>query len=65
MKPPEMLGISKLEALVGKKLFAELCTDNIIKPQGKLTLAPESDRRPEVNTFALAQSDFAEPIDTD
>lgn len=65
MKPPEMLGISKLEALVGKKLFAELCKDYIIKPQGKLTLAPESDRRPEANTFALAQSDFAEPIDTD
>lgn len=63
MKPREMLGISKLEALVGKKLFGELCKDYLIKPMGKLTLAPESDRRPEVNTLALAQSDFASPIE--
>lgn len=65
MKPREMLGISKLEALVGKKLFAELCKDYLVKPAGKLTLAPESDRRPEVSTLALAQSDFASPIEID
>lgn len=59
MKPREMQGISKLEALVGKKLFAELCKDYLIKPAGKLTLAPESDRRPEVSTLQLAQADFA------
>ena len=63
MKPREMLGISKLEALVGKKLFAVLCKDYLVKPMGKLTLAPESDRRPEVSTFMIAQSDFATPID--
>lgn len=63
MKPREMLGISKLEALVGKKQFATLCKDYLIKPQGKLTLAPEDDRRPAVNTLALAQSDFASPIE--
>jgi hypothetical protein len=63
MEPRKMLGISKLEALVGKKLFAELCKDYLIKPTGKLTLAPESDRRPAVNTLALAQSDFASPIE--
>ena len=62
MKPREMLGISKLEALVGKKLFADLCKDYLVKPMGKLTLAPESDRRPEVSTLAIAQGDFAEPI---
>lgn len=63
MKPREMLGISKLEALVGKKLFADLCKDYLIKPQGKLTLAPESDRRPEVNTIELAAADFSVPIE--
>jgi hypothetical protein len=62
MKPREMLGISKLEALVGKKLFAEICKEYLIKPQGKLTLAPEDDRRPELNTLSLAQSEFARPI---
>lgn len=65
MKPREMLGISKLETLVGKKLFADLCKDYLIKPTGKLTLAPESDKRPEVNSLALAQSDFAEPIEVE
>jgi hypothetical protein len=63
MKPREMLGISKLEALVGKKLFADLCKEYLVKPMGKLTLAPESDRRPEVSTLALAQGDFASPIE--
>lgn len=63
MKPREMLGISKLEALVGKKNFAELCRDYLIKPPGKLTLAPESDRRPEVNTIELAAADFSTPIE--
>lgn len=63
MTPREMLGISKLEALVGKKLFADLCKDYLVKPMGKLTLAPESDRRPEVNTLAIAQGDFAESIE--
>lgn len=63
MKPREMHGISKLEALVGKKVFAEICKDYIVKPQGKLTLAPESDRRPEVNTVELAIADFSTPIE--
>ena len=62
MKPPQMHGITKLESLVGKKLFGELCKEYLIKPQGKLTIAPESDRRPEINTLAIAQSDFALPI---
>mgnify|MGYP003288810333 CR=1 FL=1 len=59
MKPREMLGISKLEALIGKKLFAELCKEYLVKPAGKLTLVPESDRRPEISTLAIAQGDFA------
>ena len=65
MKPREMLGISKLEALVGKKLFADLCADYLIKPPGKLTFAPESDRRPEVNSLAIAQGEFVNPIDSE
>lgn len=65
MTQPVLLGISKLESLVGKKLFSELCKDYIIKPAGNLTLAPESDRRPALNTLQIAQSDFAEPIKED
>lgn len=58
MKSPEMLGISKLESLVGKKLFGQLCQEYLIKPQGKLTMAPESDRRPGVDALTIAQNDF-------
>lgn len=63
MKPAEMLGISKLEAIVGKKKFAELCKDYLVKPCGKLSMAPEDDRRPEASTLATAQSDFANSIE--
>lgn len=63
MKPRELLGISKLEALVGKKLFAELFADYLIKPQGKLTLVPDTDRRPAINNCDVARLDFAEPIE--
>lgn len=63
MKPQEIQGITNLEKIVGKKLFGELCKEYLIKPMGKLTLAPESDRRPEVNTLELAQSEFSTPID--
>lgn len=63
MKPREMLGLSALEALVGKKLFADLCKDYLLKPPGKLTLALESDRRPEASTLAITQNDFASPIE--
>ena len=59
MKPQEMQGISKLETIIGKKLFADVCKEYLIKPSGKLTLAPEDDKRPEVSTLALAQNDFA------
>ena len=62
MKPQEMQGISKLEALVGKKLFGNLCSEYLIKPQGKLTLTKDDDRRPEVSLLAIAQDDFALPI---
>lgn len=65
MKPRELLGISGLEKIVGKKLFAELCKDYIIKPMGKLTVAEESDRRPAVNTVDIAISEFAESIKED
>lgn len=60
LKPQQMHGITKLESLVGKKAFCELCKEYIIKPQGKLTMAPNDDRRPEIST---TQSDFAIPIE--
>lgn len=52
MKPEELKGISDLEKVVGKKKFNELCGEYIVKPQGKPTLVPESDKRPAYNAAA-------------
>lgn len=41
------LSLSKLEKVVGKKEFGAILKDEIVKPQGKPTLAPESDKRKE------------------
>lgn len=48
--------LTELEKLLGKKPFAEILGDQIVKPQGKPTLAPFSDKREPYNTAA---SDFA------
>lgn len=42
----KLLGISKMEKLLGKKKMAEIIGDLIEKPQGSPTLVPESDKRP-------------------
>lgn len=55
LKPTELRTITDLEKLVGKKKFTALCGDSIVKPQGKPTLVPESDRRPPYNA---ASADF-------
>ena len=56
-KPQELLSITELEKLVGKKHFASLCSQWISKPQGKPTLVPESDKRQAINTV---EDDFAD-----
>lgn len=53
-----LLGITKMEKLLGKKRFAELLDSLVIKPAGKPCLVPESDKRPEINSTAAAQADF-------
>ena len=55
MKPAELKGISDLEKMVGKKKFNELCGGCIVKPQGKPTLVPDTDKR---STFNSATDDF-------
>ena len=53
----KLLGITAMTALLGKSKFEELLGSLIVKPQGKPTLAPLSDRRPAMNTAA---DDFEE-----
>lgn len=55
IKPTELRSLTDLEKIVGKKAFTALCGDYIVKPQGKPTLVPDSDKRPELN---MAASDF-------
>lgn len=44
-KPREVLGITAMTKLLGKKRFDELLGDHVHKPEGKPTLVPESDKR--------------------
>lgn len=54
-KPKELKTITTLEKALTKKGFEALVGDLIIKPAGKPTLVPESDKRPE---WSSAEEDF-------
>lgn len=51
----KLTGITNMETAIGKKEVVRLLGDYIEKPQGKPTLAPESDKRP---VFNSAKADF-------
>lgn len=50
--------ITNIEKLIGKKRFADILNDVVIKPQGKPTLVPESDKRQAMG-YQQAVSDFS------
>ena len=54
-----LVGITEMEKLMGKKKFAEVLGKLVCKPQGKITLVTESDKRQEIQT-ATAEADFKE-----
>jgi hypothetical protein len=56
--PRKLKGITDLEKYLSKKTFNELIGEMIVKPQGKPTLVPVEDKRPELNTAANAADDF-------
>lgn len=58
-KPAELKTITDLEKLLTKKGFKTLLGDLVVKPQGKPTLAPLSDKRPE---FSSAKNDFKDLV---
>lgn len=61
-KPQELIGITEMTKLIGKKKFEELLAGLVIKPEGKATLVPESDKRPELNQVEKIKSEFEEEI---
>lgn len=54
-----LVGITEMEKLMGKKRFAEILGTLVYKPQGKITLVTETDKRDSVMT-ATADADFKE-----
>ena len=57
--PRKLLTITGIEKLLGKKKFKDEIEKYTVKPQGKPTLVPESDKRPEFNSAA---EDFKEDL---
>ena len=57
-KPKELKTIGDLEKLLKKKGFQELLGEYVVKPQGKPTLAEDSDPRPAMNSTSSAVDDF-------
>lgn len=55
----KLKGISEIEKLVGKKNFSTVLGGLVVKPQGKPTLVPESDKRPSIGAED-AINDFKE-----
>lgn len=54
-----LLGITAMEKAIGKKVFTEVLGDLVVKPEGKPTLVPESDKRPALPSAASAAEDFS------
>lgn len=59
-EPAKLIGLTAMEGLLGKKTFAALLNPYIIKPEGKPTLVPLSDKRIALNSAAAAAADFME-----
>lgn len=53
-----LIGITAMEKMLGKNVFAEVLGDLVSRPEGKPTLAPESDKRPAIASAASAAEDF-------
>ena len=54
-----LIGITEMERLMGKKKFNEILGSLVYKPDGKVTLVSDSDKREAVKT-ATAEADFKE-----
>jgi hypothetical protein len=58
MTQPELLSPAQLEKSIGKKKVAELVGSLIVSEPGAPTVAPESDKRKQLDRLAEARKDF-------
>lgn len=56
----KLYGITAMEKIIGKKKLTETLGELIVKPAGKPTLVPESDKREAIKTAEAAAADFAD-----
>lgn len=54
-----LIGITEMERLMGKKKFNEILGAYVYKPDGKVTLVPDSEKREAIN-LSTAEADFKE-----
>lgn len=54
-----LIGVTEMERLMGKKEFARILGALVYKPEGKVTLVPESDKRKAIQS-STAEADFKE-----
>lgn len=60
----QLISLTEFEKMMGKKKFAELLGEFVVKPPGKLALVPESDPRPPVDLSNGVNEEF-EVLDND
>lgn len=51
-------GITELEKVLGKKAFKDILSEYVVKPPGNPVLAPETDKRPEINSINTIEKEF-------
>jgi len=54
----KLLGVTAMQGVLSKKVFDNLVGPYIIKPPGKPTLVPDSDKRAELNSLDAVRADF-------
>ena len=54
-----LIGVTEMERLMGKKEFGRILGKLVYKPQGKITLVPDTDKRDAINK-STAAADFQE-----